>query len=257
MKLKLDQNLRDMFNYLIKIEYDGSKFVGWQYQKNGKSIQEKIEKALFKFLKKKIRVIGAGRTDKGVHAFGQHANFKVLKKIENIKSFLNSINHFLRNDLISIISIKKMNINFHSRYSAKERIYEYKILNREATLSIYKDKAWHIKKKLDFKLLKKGAKVLVGTHDFSTFRAASCSAKSPIKKMSSITVKKKGDEIIIIFKSRSFLQNQVRSMVGCLTYFASNKWDFKYFIKVFKIKKRSFCAPPAPACGLYLKNVRY
>ena len=113
------------------------------------------------------------------------------------------------------------------------------------------------KKKLDFKLLKKGAKVLVGTHDFSTFRAASCSAKSPIKKMSSITVKKKGDEIIIIFKSRSFLQNQVRSMVGCLTYFASNKWDFKYFTKVFKIKKRSFCAPPAPACGLYLKNVRY
>ena len=141
MKLKLDQNLRDMFNYLIKIEYDGSKFVGWQYQKNGKSIQEKIEKALFKFLKKKIRVIGAGRTDKGVHAFGQHANFKVLKKIENIKSFLNSINHFLRNDLISIISIKKMNINFHSRHNAKERIYEYKILNREATLSIYKDKS--------------------------------------------------------------------------------------------------------------------
>ena len=246
-----------LFNYLIKIEYDGTKFVGWQYQKNGKSIQEKIEKAIFRILKLKIKIIGAGRTDKGVHAYGQHANFKTEKKIKDKKKFLDSLNFFLNNDLISIIKIKKVNLQFHSRHDAKERIYEYKIFNRIGSLSIYKDKAWHIKKKLNIDALKAGAKLLVGTHDFSVFRASTCSAKSPIKKMNSVKIKKIGEEIILQFNSKSFLQNQVRSMVGCLKYLSSNKWDLRYFKKVLNSKKRSFCAPPAPACGLYLKNVRY
>ena len=113
------------------------------------------------------------------------------------------------------------------------------------------------KKKLDMKLLKKAAKLLEGTHDFSTFRAASCSAKSPIKKMNSIKVKKKGDKIFIRFNSRSFLQNQVRSMVGCLKYISTGRWNFNEFKQVFKSKKRIKCAPPAPACGLYLLNIKY
>ena len=167
------------------------------------------------------------------------------------------MNFFLNNDLISIIKIKKVNLQFHSRHDAKERIYEYKIFNRIGSLSIYKDKAWHIKKKLNIDALKAGAKLLVGTHDFSVFRASTCSAKSPIKKMNSVKIKKIGEEIILQFNSKSFLQNQVRSMVGCLKYLSSNKWDLSYFKKVLNSKKRSFCAPPAPACGLYLKNVRY
>ena len=215
------------YNYLLKIEYDGTKFVGWQYQKNGTSIQEKIEKALSKILKLKIKIIGAGRTDKGVHAFGQYANFKIDKKFENKKRFLNSLNFFLRNNLISIISINRKNSIFHSRFNAKERIYEYKIINREGSLSLNKSKAWHVKTKLNISLLKKGAKVLEGKHDFSTFRASSCSAKSPIKKMNSVKVSKKGDQIILIFKSKSFLQNQVRSMVGSLNYLSSGKWSLK------------------------------
>ena len=137
-----------MYNYLIKIEYDGTKFVGWQFQKNGISVQEKIEKALKKIFNTKIRVNGAGRTDKGVHAFGQFANFFAKKKIEDKNKFLNSINFFLRKNLISIIKIKEKKLSFHARHQAKERIYEYQIVNRQGSLSIDKNKSWHIKKKL-------------------------------------------------------------------------------------------------------------
>ena len=246
-----------MFNYMLKIEYVGSNFVGWQIQKNGVSIQQKIEKSLYKILRKKIKIIGAGRTDKGVHARAQYANFKIDKKINDKKSFINSINFFLKKSFITIIDIKRKNLNFHSRHSAKERIYEYVIINRLGSISIDRDRAWHIRKKLDLKLLKKGAKILEGTHDYSTFRASSCSAKSPIRKINFIKVFYKGDKISIFIKSRSFLQNQVRSMVGCLEQLASNKWDLKKFKKVFKSKDRKNCAAPAPACGLYLNNVKY
>ena len=244
-------------NYLLKIEYDGSNFSGWQYQKNSTSIQETIEKALFKILRTKIRIIGAGRTDKGVHAFGQHANFKIGRKIEDERKFLTSINFFLNKKFISILKIKKKNSFFHSRFDAKERIYQYIIDNREAPLSINYKKAWHIKKKINIKLLKKGAKILEGTHDFSTFRSSSCSAKSPIKKMNFVKIKKKGDRIYIVFKSKSFLQTQVRSMVGCLKYLSCGNWNLVSFKKIFKSKNRSKCAPPAPACGLYLQNIKY
>ena len=246
-----------MFNYLIEIEYDGTKFVGWQYQKNGISVQEKIEQALKRLLKSKIKIIGAGRTDKGVHAYGQCANFKIEKKIENKIKFLNSINFFLSKNKISIINIKKKLLDFHSRYNAKERIYEYFIVNRLGSLSIEKNKAWHIKKRLDISLLKKGAQILEGKHDFSTFRASSCSAKSPIKKINSIKIRRRGDKIFIRFSSKSFLQNQVRSMVGSLEYLSSGKWSIENFKKSFKSKKRENCAPPAPACGLYLLNIKY
>ncbi len=246
-----------MHNYLIKIEYDGTNYVGWQYKKNGRSIQEKIEKALKKLLKSKIRIIGAGRTDKGVHAIAQHANFKINKKIENEKKFLNSMNFFLRKDLISIIEIKKKSKVFHSRFDAKERIYEYKIINREGALSLNNNKAWHIKNRLNLDFLKKGAKLLEGTHDFSTFRAASCTSTSPIKKMNSVKVKKKGTLISIEFRSKSFLQNQVRSMVGSLQYLSCGKWNINNFKKIIKSRNREKCAPPAPAHGLYLKNVKY
>ena len=246
-----------MFNYLVKIEYDGTKFVGWQSQKNGISVQEKIEKVLEKIFKSKIKITGAGRTDKGVHANGQCANFIIKSKIEDIRKFLNSTNFFLKNNLISILEVKKKKLNFHSRYDAKERIYEYRIIDRLGTLSIDKNKAWHIKKKIDMVLLKKGAKILEGKHDYSTFRAASCSAKSPIKKLNYVKIKKNRDKIFIRFSSKSFLQNQVRSMVGSLKYLSTDKWSFDEFKKAFKSKKRIKCAPPAPACGLYLLDIKY
>jgi tRNA pseudouridine38-40 synthase len=246
-----------MFNYLIKIEYDGTKFVGWQSQKNGKSIQDSIEIALKKILKKNTKITGAGRTDKGVHAISQFANFKSKKKIDDKKIFIDSINFFLKKNLISILDIREKNENFHARFNARLRTYEYLIVNRQGTLSIYKNKAWHVKKKIDVKLMKKGAKMFEGTHDFSTFRAASCSAKSPIKKMHPIKINKKNDMIRIKIISKSFLQNQVRSMVGCLIYLSTGKWSLIDFKKAFRSKKRIKCAPPAPACGLYLLSVKY
>ena len=246
-----------MFNYLIKIEYDGSNFVGWQSQKNGKSIQDEIEKILKKILKSRTKIIGAGRTDKGVHAYGQYACFKQKKKIENKNKFLESINFFLRKNLISIISIKTKKKNFHARFNAQKRIYEYLIVNRPSLLSIDKGKAWHVKKKMNMDLLKKGGSMLKGTHDFSTFRASSCTAKSPIKKIESVVIKKKNNKIRIRFVSKSFLQNQVRSMVGCLKYLSTGKWNIAEFKNVMRSKKRSRCAPPSPAEGLYLIDVKY
>ena len=246
-----------MFNYLIKIEYEGTNFVGWQCQKNGKSVQDSVEKALKKVLKTKIRITGSGRTDKGVHALSQYANFKSKIKIKEKKAFLDSMNFFLKKKIISILDIKNKNNNFHARYNAKRRTYEYIIINRQGNLSLDLDKAWHIKKKINLKLLKKGAKILEGTHDFSTFRASSCSAKSPIKKMYPIQICKISDKIKIKFSSKSFLQNQVRSMVGCLKYLSTGKWSITDFKRAFESKKRSRCAPPAPACGLYLIKVSY
>ena len=246
-----------MFNYLITIEYVGTHFVGWQCQKNGKSIQEAIEKVFKKILKTKIKIVGAGRTDKGVHALGQCANFKINTKIENKKKFLNSVNFFLNKRLISILNLREKKLDFSARFSAKERIYQYFIINREGSLSIHKDKAWHIKQKLDLNLMKKGASILKGKHDFSAFRSSSCSSKSPIKRLDAVEIKKTGNQITILFKSRSFLQNQVRSMVGCLKYLSSNKWTIKFFKKVLSSKNRELCAPPAPACGLYLKKINY
>ena len=246
-----------MLNYLIKIEYEGTNFVGWQSQKNGKSIQDSIEIVLKKILKTKIRISGAGRTDKGVHAFSQYASFKIKNKIENKKVFLESANYFLKNKLISILDVRKKSNNFHARHSAKLRTYEYLIANRQGSLSINKNRAWHVKKKINLNILKKGAKLLEGTHNFSTFRAASCTSKSPIKKMNNIKIGKLNDIIKIRFSSQSFLQNQVRSMVGCLKYLSTNRWSIDDFKVAFKSKKRSNCAPPAPACGLYLYNIKY
>ncbi len=246
-----------MFNYLIKIEYEGTNFVGWQSQKNGKSIQDSIEKALKKVLGTNIRIAGAGRTDKGVHAYSQVANFKIKKKIDNKRLFLDSVNFFLKNKLISVLDIKKQKEDFHARFNAKLRTYEYLIINRQGTLSINKNRAWHVKKKIDLNLMKKGAKLFEGSHDFSTFRAAACSAKSPLKKIYPIKISKVNEIIKIRISSKSFLQNQVRSMIGCLKYLSTSKWSLNDFKRAFISKKRINCAPPAPACGLYLKNIKY
>jgi tRNA pseudouridine38-40 synthase len=246
-----------MHRYQILIEYVGTNFIGWQIQSKGKSIQKLIQTKLSKLLKEKILLIGSGRTDAGVHATEQSAHFECKKEIQNLDKFIKSINHFVNDMDISIINIKKRSINFHARFSAKQRIYKYVILNRLSRPSIDKERGWHIIKELDVILMKEGAKKLLGTKDFSTFRSSSCNAKSPIRTMKSIKIKSIKGRIEIQFKSQSFLQQQVRSMVGCLKYLASKKWNLKKFDFVLKSKKRILCAPPAPAEGLFLEKVIY
>ena len=245
-----------MQRYKIKIEYDGTPFVGWQFQKNGSSIQEVLQNAIFNFSREKVIVTGAGRTDSGVHALAQVAHFDLKKKIER-KNLLPAINQNIGNKPVTILKINKINKKFHARHDAKKRTYQYLIINRQSPLALQKNKAWHIRKKLDVKAMIRGAKVLLGTHDFSTFRAASCGAKSPIKTMEKILIKKNKDKITLQFTSRSFLQQQVRSMVGCLKYLGEGKWNLNDFKNSFQSLNRSKCAPPAPACGLYLKNINY
>jgi len=245
-----------MQRYKIKIEYEGTPFVGWQFQKNGQSVQEVLQKAIFNFSKERVVVIGAGRTDSGVHALAQVAHFDLKKKIER-KNLLPAINQNIGNKPVTILKINKINKKFHARHDAKRRTYQYLIINRQSPLALQKNKAWHIRKKLDVKAMIRGAKVLLGTHDFSTFRASSCGAKSPIKTMEKILIKKNKDKITLQFTSRSFLQQQVRSMVGCLKYLGEGKWNLNDFKNSFQSVNRSKCAPPAPACGLYLKNIKY
>ena len=246
-----------MHRYHLLIEYVGTNFIGWQIQPKGKSVQKLIQNIISQILKEKTSLVGAGRLDRGVHAIEQSAHFDCKKKINNFDKFLQTINYFVNKEKISILKIKKKKLNFHARFSAKQRIYKYVIFNRNSKPSIDKERGWHIIKKLDINLMKKGAKKLLGTKDFSTFRSSKCNAKSPIRTMQSIKIKSRKGKIEIQFKSQSFLQQQVRSMVGCLKYLAEKKWDLKKFDIVLKSKKRVFCAPPAPAEGLFLKKVIY
>ena len=246
-----------MFRYQILIEYVGTNFRGWQVQKKGKTIQGLIQAKISKLLKEKILLIGSGRTDTGVHAIEQSAHFDCKNQIKETDKFLKSVNHFLNKDGVTVLKIKKRNTNFHARFSARMRVYKYIIINRLGGPVLEKDRAWHIMKELNLKTMKKAAKKLVGTKDFSTFRASSCRAKSPIKTMKLVKIKSLKDKMEIEFRSQSFLQQQVRSMVGCLKYVGEKKWSLKKFENVMKLKKRVLCAPPAPPQGLFLVRIIY
>ena len=246
-----------MFKYQILVEYVGTNFRGWQIQKKGKTIQGLIQEKVSNILKEKIILLGSGRTDTGVHAIEQSAHFECKNEIKNLKKFLKSINHFLNRDGVTILKIKKRSKNFHARFSAKIRIYKYVIINRLSKPVLDNNRGWHIMKELDLVAMKKGAKKLLGTKDFSTFRASSCRAKSPIKTMKFVKIRSYKNKIEIEFRSQSFLQQQVRSMVGCLKYLGENKWSLKKFESVMKSKKRVLCAPPAPPEGLFLSRIIY
>ena len=246
-----------MLRYQLLIEYVGTNFRGWQIQKKDSTIQGLIQKNLTKLLKEKIILNGSGRTDTGVHAIEQSAHFDCKNEITDLIKFLKSMNHFLNEKGIAITKVKKRNNKFHSRFSAKQRIYKYIIFNQISEPVIEKKRGWHIRQPLDLELIKKGAKKLLGTNDYSTFRSSSCHAKSPIKTIKSIRIKSSKNRVEIEFRSQSFLQQQVRSMVGCLKYLGEKKWDLKTFDRAFKSKKRLLCAPPAPPEGLYLVRVIY
>ena len=246
-----------MNRYQILIEYDGTNYNGWQVQRKGRTIQGRIQNTISKIFKEKVNIIGSGRTDSGVHALEQSAHFDTNTKIKDSYKFLKSVNHFLSRYGISILDLKKRKLTFHARYSAKARIYKYVILNRKSGSVLKNKRCWHIIKKLKLEMMKKGAKKLIGTKDFSTFRSSSCSAKTPVRTVKSIKFLTKKDIIEIEIKAQSFLQNQVRSMVGCLKYVGEDKWSIQKFDKIIKSKKRINCAPPAPAEGLYLTKVIY
>src|SRR5210317_404266 len=177
-----------MVRYQILIEYVGTLYEGWQIQKKGKTVQGLIQTNLTKLLKENITLVGSGRTDAGVHAEEQSAHFDCTHDILNLDKFLKSINHFLNKEQIAILKIKKKSLDFHSRFSAKHRIYKYIIFNRLSAPAINSKRGWHVIKKLDLSLMKLGAKKLIGKKDFSTFRASSCNARSPIKTMTSVKV---------------------------------------------------------------------
>ena len=246
-----------MFKYQILVEYVGTNFKGWQIQKKSKTIQGLIQKKISKILNEKILLIGSGRTDTGVHAIEQSAHFECKNQIKDFDKFLKSTNYFLNRDLVTVLKIRRRNKSFHSRFSAKMRIYKYIIINQLGGPVIEQKRCWHIIKPLDVKTMEKAAKKLIGTKDFSTFRASSCRAKSPIKTLRSVKIKSKKNKIEIEFKSQSFLQQQVRSMVGCLKYVGEKKWSLKKFMIVMNKRKRILCAPPAPPEGLYLARVIY
>ena len=246
-----------MARYQLLIEYVGTNYRGWQIQKKGLTIQGIIQQKLSKLLKEKIILNGSGRTDRGVHAIEQSAHFDCKYKIVDFTKFLKSINYFLNDKGVAITKIKKRNNEFHSRFSAKQRIYRYVIFNQINAPVIEKNRGWHVRKTLDLKLIKLGAKKLLGTNDYSTFRSSSCHAKSPIRTINSIKIRSSKNRIEIEFKSQSFLQQQVRSMVGCLKYLGEKKWDLKTFDRVIKSRKRALCAPPAPPEGLFLARVIY
>ena len=246
-----------MTRYQLLVEYVGTDFRGWQIQKKGSTIQGLIQKKLTKLLKEKIILNGSGRTDTGVHAIEQSAHFDCKNEIIDLTKFLKSINHFVNDKGIAITKVKKRSNKFHARFSAKQRIYKYVIFNQISAPVIEKKRGWHVRKILDVELIKKGAKKLLGTNDYSTFRSSSCHAKSPIRTIKLIKIKSSKNRIEIEFRSQSFLQQQVRSMVGCLKYLGEKKWNLKNFDRAFKSKKRMLCAPPAPPEGLFLTRVIY
>ena len=249
-----------MARYKINIEYDGTNLVGWQKQKNGISIQEILENALFKLTGEKKIIQGAGRTDSGVHALNQVAHFDIIKKIKTdaLRDGLNShIKNLHKKYKVSVLKCKKVNKDFNARFDAKERTYLYKILDRRSPPAIQNKKIWHVRKKLDEKLMKKASKTLEGKHDFTSFRSTDCQAKSPIKTINSIKIIRKSSEIEIWIKAKSFLHNQVSIIAGTLMMVGKAKWKKKDIERALKAKKRGAAGQTAPPWGLFLYSIKY
>ena len=204
-----------MYNYKIVIEYDGTNFVGWQQQENGQSIQSALQEALFKLTGEKITIFGAGRTDAGVHAYGQVASFTLNKKIET-DVIRDGLNLHLRPQPIAVQKAELVEDDFHARFSAKKRWYEYKIINRRPPLTFDVNRAWCVYKNLDIEKMKSESASFLGNHDLNAFRSAHCQSKNSIKTIDSIAIKNKDEQIIFEVSAKSFLHSQVRIMIGTL-----------------------------------------
>ncbi len=244
-----------MYNYKIIIEYDGTNFVGWQQQENGQSIQAVLQEAAFKLSGEEITIFGAGRTDSGVHAYSQVASFNINKKIET-DVIRDGLNQHLRPHPISVQKAELVNSEFHARFSAIRRCYEYKIINRRPPLTIDKNRAWCVYKKINVEKMKTESSSFLGRHDLNAFRSAHCQSKSSVKTIEDIDIKHKGEEIIFNVSAKSFLHSQVRIMVGTLVDIAKGKIN-KTISDIINSKNREVAGQTAPAHGLYLKKIDY
>jgi len=245
-----------MPRFKLTIEYDGTPYVGWQRQDNGPSVQGALEAAVRGYCQVDALVQGAGRTDAGVHALGQVAHVD-LPRNDPPDVVAKALNAHLRPDPISVLRAEEVNEDFHARFSATGRGYEYRILNRRAPPSLDVNRVWWIAAPLDTDAMHVAAQVLVGHHDFTTFRASECQAESPVKTLDELNVSRQGENIVITAKARSFLHHQVRNMVGTLRWVGDGKWNAGDVKRALEARDRSAGGPTAPADGLYLVNVRY
>ena len=245
-----------MPRYKLTIEYDGTPFVGWQIQDNGPSVQAALTDAIAAFAGERALVGGAGRTDAGVHALGQVAHVDLGKDWDN-DTVRDAINFHVRPQPVAVLSAEHVAADFDARFSARKRYYLYRIVNRRADLTLDQNRTWRVPRPLDAAAMHEAAQLLVGRHDFTTFRAAECQAKSPVKTLDRLDVRRDGDELRIAASARSFLHHQVRSMVGSLVHVGDGKWRAADLATALASRDRIACGEVAPPHGLYLVRVDY
>ena len=249
-----------MARYKIVVEYDGLPFVGWQRQQNGVGVQESIETAIKEFCGEIVLVQGSGRTDAGVHAIAQVAHFDIEKQTDS-NTVRDALNNHLKHIPISILDAASMGNDFHARFSAKQRAYKYIIANRRPPICLDRGRAWWVPVNLDIENMQEAAKLLVGKHDFTTFRAADCQSNTAVKTLDSIDISAlkclNGKNIEIRVRARSFLYHQVRNLVGSLKLVGEGRWTIADFEDAFKAADRKRGGPTAPSEGLYFEEVIY
>lgn len=245
-----------MPRYKLTIEYDGSPFAGWQVQANAVSVQGVIEAAIEAFTGTKVTIQGAGRTDAGVHALGQvaHADIPQDRETDTVRDALNA---YLRPHPVAVLAAEKVADDFDARFSATRRHYLYRIVNRRPDLALERNFAWRVGKPLDERAMQAAARHLIGKHDFTTFRSADCQAKSPVKTLDRLEVTRAGEAVRIAASARSFLHNQVRSIVGSLVHVGEGKWSADDMQAALAARDRTACGQVAPPQGLYLVKVDY
>ena len=245
-----------MPRYKLIIEYDGTPFCGWQLQPNLPSVQGALEDAVKAICGVPVRVHGAGRTDAGVHALGQVVHFD-LKRQWDANRIREALNFHLKPNPVAVIEAFAVGPEFEARFSALARHYEYLILNRRARPALEENRVWHVAVGLDAGAMHKAAQLLLGEHDFTTFRDSQCQAKSPVKTLDAMAVRRQADHVVITVSARSFLHRQVRSMVGSLKLVGDGKWRPQQLRDALDARDRARCGPIAPAAGLYLAKVDY
>lgn len=246
-----------MPRYKLTVEYDGSRYVGWQRQKNGYSVQEAIETALKGFIGEDVQIFGAGRTDAGVHASGQvaHVDFDKAWETDTVRDAMNA---FLRSETVSILDVESVPDAFDARFSARKRHYLYRIFNRRPPPALLAGQVWWVWKPLDIPAMHAAAQRLVGTHDFTTFRSTHCQAKNPVRTLGVLdVVKGPGEEVHIHASAQSFLHNQIRSLAGSLKLIGERRWTAEDLVAALESRDRTRCGPVAPPDGLYLTRVDY
>lgn len=245
-----------MTRFKLIIEYHGAGFVGWQRQANGLGVQQALEEAITAFSAETARVLGAGRTDSGVHALAQVCHFD-LQGAYTTDTVRDALNYHLRNVPAVVLEAAVVDDDFHSRFSATGRSYTYRITNRRAPLSIEKGRSWWIPVALDAEAMNEAAQVLVGKHDFTTFRATNCQADSAVKTLNSLSVERQGERIFIHVRARSFLHHQVRNFAGSLKHVGTGKWSASDLKAALEARDRRVGGQTAPPDGLYLTGVSY